>query len=409
MVRVAPFKAIRPVPHKAAHVASLPYDVVTTAEARAMAQGEPDSFLHVVRSEVDLPEDVDPHDDAVYDQARRSLDGLLARGVLFRDGQPRMYLYRQVLAHRSQIGVVCCCHVDDYEHGVIKKHEKTRQDKEDDRTRHTLTLNANAGPVFLTHRDDAAIDRLVHDDSNNRPLYHFNSSDGVTHTIWPVNDPARYVEAFAKLPAVYVADGHHRSASAARAAVERRRDDPDRGDDEPYDWFLTVLFPAGQLKILPYNRVVADLRDRTPAEMIEALQSVGAVSVTDQPQPDRPGVFCIYLDGRWHRLELDPASIDRSDPIASLDVSLLQDRVLAPLLGIEDPRTDRRIDFIGGIRGTDALEQRVDAGDSAIAFSLYPTSIEQLLTVADADRVMPPKSTWFEPKLRSGLLVHELD
>lgn len=409
MLRISPFAALRPQPNQAARVASVPYDVVNTAEARALAAGNPLSFLHVVKPEIDLPDGRDPYDDAVYAKARENLDRLRDTSVLIRDPEPGIYVYRQVMRHRSQVGVVCCCHVEDYLADVIRKHEKTRQDKENDRTRLTLALNANAGPVFLTYRDSATIDDMVQTDMNSRPLYHFNAPDGVTHTVWRVARPEAYVGAFGMIPTVYVADGHHRSASAARAGLERREANPHHTGDERYNWFLSVLFPAGQLNILPYHRLIMDLGAHTGEAALARLGEVGAVTPTDDPTPDRSGVFCVFLDGQWHRLEIPAPSIDRDDPVASLDVALLHERVLGPIFGIGDPRTDPRIDFVGGIRGTAELERRVREGNAAAAFSMYATTIDQLLAVADAGLMMPPKSTWFEPKLRSGLLIHELD
>jgi uncharacterized protein (DUF1015 family) len=407
-MRLNPFRPIRPRPDLAAQVASVPYDVVNRGEAAELARGNPHSFLHVGRSDIDLPEDVDPYDPRIYRRAREALDELLARGTLLRDPEPRLFVYRQVMDGRSQTGVVGCVHVDDYEHDVIRKHEKTRQDKEDDRTRHVLTLNANAEPVFLTYRGRADIDRMVEEVTSSAPLYDFTAPDGVRHTVWPVSDSRALAEAFGPIPHAYVADGHHRSASAWRAGKELRARSPSHRGDEEYNWFLAVLFPSDQLRILPYNRVVRDLDGQTPALVLERLRGLGKLSGATNPVPERSGVFCIYLDGRWHRLELDQVGIDRSDPIASLDVSLLQDRVLSPILGIGDPRTDKRIDFVGGIRGTAELERRVRSGEMAIAFSLFPTTLDQLMAVSDAGHVMPPKSTWFEPKLRSGLFVHEL-
>ncbi len=408
MLRISPFAAIRPEPDQAARVASVPYDVVNTAEARELAEGNPVSFLHVVRPEIDLPEGTGLYDDAVYAKARENLDRLIGDGTLIREGEPKLYIYRQVMDHREQTGLVCCCHIDDYANDLIKKHEKTRKDKEDDRTRHVITLNANTGPVFLTYRNLRAIDALITGDRNTRPLFHFVAPDGVTHTVWAAQDPQAYVEAFKQVPCAFVADGHHRSASAARAGADRRRANSSHTGEEEYNWFLTVLFPAAQLNILPYNRVVKDLNGQSVDEVLKRLSEVGTLTKTDNPTPEKPGVFCLYLDGAWRRLELDEASIDRADPIRSLDVALLQDRVLGPIFGIGDPRTDKRIDFVGGIRGTGELEKRVDAGE-AMGVSMFPTSIEQLMDVADAGLVMPPKSTWFEPKLRSGLFVHSLD
>jgi uncharacterized protein (DUF1015 family) len=407
-VRLHPFRAVRPKPELASAVAAVPYDVVNRSEAAELARGNPHSFLHVGRSDIDLPDDTDPHDPRIYTQAREALDRFLTQGILARDQEPALYLYRQIMDGRIQTGVVGCVHVDDYERDIIRKHEKTRPDKEDDRTRHVLTLNAHAEPVFLTYRENSVVDTLADQLLTTRPLYDFTASDGVRHTVWRVADPAPWVEAFGRIPCAYVADGHHRCASAWRAGKERRSSNPLHRGDEEYNWFLAVLFPAGQLAILPYNRVVRDLGGKSPAEVLRELGRIGRLTSTAQATPARPGSFCIYLAGSWHLLELDEQTIDRRNPIGSLDVSLLQDRVLTPILGIGDPRTDKRIDFVGGIRGTDELERRVDAGEMAIAFSLYPTTLDQLMAVSDVGAVMPPKSTWFEPKLRSGLFVHEL-
>ncbi|MBA3258394.1 MAG: DUF1015 domain-containing protein [Gemmatimonadales bacterium] len=407
-MRLNPFRAVRPVPELAARVAAVPYDVVNRAEAAELARGNPHSFLHVGRSDIDLPDDVDQYDPRIYAQAREALEGLVARGTLLRDPAPGLYLYRQVMDGRIQTGIVGCVHIDDYERDVIRKHEKTRPDKEDDRTRHVLTLNANAEPVFLTYRGRPEIDALADSTLGTEPLYDFTAPDGVRHTVWQVPDPAAFVRAFGEVPCAYVADGHHRSASAWRAGKELRARNPGRAGDAEYEWFLAVLFPADQLRILPYNRVVKDSNGMSPGDVLARLARVGTLAPADAPVPPHPGCFAFYLAGAWYLLELDPASIDRADPIASLDVSLLQDRVLAPIFAIGDPRTDKRIDCVGGIRGPKELERRVDSGDAAIAFSLYPTTLDQLIAVSDAGQVMPPKSTWFEPKLRSGLFVHEL-
>lgn len=408
-MRLNPFRALRPPPELAARVAAVPYDVVDRAEAAALAENNPHSFLHVGRSDIDLPEGTDPYDPRIYATARAALDRFAAEGTLRRDERATLFLYRQVMDGRSQTGIVGCVHVDDYERDVIRKHEKTRQDKEDDRTRHVLTLSANAEPVFLTYRGLPEIDGLVQAGTSGPPLYDFTAPDGVRHTVWQVADPAPYVEAFRAVPLAYVADGHHRSASAWRAGRERRASDPRPTETAEYNWFLAVLFPAEELSILPYNRVVKDLCGQTPAQVLERLGALGQVEPTSDPVPPGPGSWCVYLAGQWHRVTIDPATIDRSDPIASLDVSLLQDRVLGPILGIGDPRTDKRIDFVGGIRGPAELARRVDSGAAAIAFSMYPTTLAQLMAVSDAGQIMPPKSTWFEPKLRSGLFVHTLD
>jgi uncharacterized protein (DUF1015 family) len=407
-MRLHPFRALRPAPELAERVAAVPYDVVTRAEAAALAEGNPLSFLHVGRSDIDLPENVDPHDPRIYASAREALDRFQAEGTLVREATPSLYLYRQIMGGREQTGVVGCVHIDDYEHDVIRKHEKTRRDKEDDRTRHVLTLRANAEPVFLTYRGRHDIEELGRRVVASDPLYDFTAPDGVRHTAWRIPDPGPFLDAFRAVPHAYVADGHHRSASAWRAGRELRQAPAQYRGDGEYNWFLAVLFPAEQLRILPYNRLVRDLAGLEPSEVLARLARVGRVNVTDQPDPPRPGSFGVFLMNCWYRLDLDERTIDRSDPITSLDVSLLQDRVLGPILGVGDPRTDERIDFVGGIRGTAELERRVRSGETAIAFALYPTTVEQLMAVSDAGKIMPPKSTWFEPKLRSGLFVHTL-
>ncbi len=414
MLRINPFTALRPQPNRAAQVASVPYDVVDTAEARELAKGNPLSFLHVVRSEIDLPEGTDPYDDAVYAKGRENLQKLIDEEILVQEDKPVMYIYRQVMNHRPQVGLVCCCHIDDYANDIIKKHEKTRKDKEDDRTRHVLRMDANAEPVFLTYHDQPQIDALMKADMNDRPLFHFNAPDGVTHTVWTVENPEAYVSAFRNVEASYIADGHHRSASAARAGAELRAKNPHHTGSEEYNWFLSVLFPASQLQILPYNRVVNDLAGLSQQAFLDRLSEISVVHSCESEThiPHEPGTVCFYLGGElrgWRKITFDPDTIDYADPIASLDVALLQSRVLEPILGIGDLRTDKRIDFVGGNRGVKELEDRVNSGRAAVAFSMYPTTIEQLLAVADAGKIMPPKSTWFEPKLRSGLFVHTLD
>ncbi|GAB5445062.1 MAG: DUF1015 family protein [Fuerstiella sp.] len=409
MPRVKPFQAIRPTPDKAADVASVPYDVVNREEAAALADGNPNSFLHVVRPDIDLPAGTDPYADEVYATARASLDRLMDEGVLTRDGEASMFVYRQVMNGVAQDGIVCCCHVDDYENNLILKHEKTRQAKEDDRTRHVLTLNAHAGPVFLTYRDIDDVTARVNEVTATEPLYDFTAADGVQHTVWRIPDSVELVQQLSAAPSFYVADGHHRSASAWRAGVERRKANPNHTGDEEYNWFLTVLFPAGQLNILAYNRIIKDLNGQSADEILEKLKQVGEVEATDDPVPQSAGSFCFYLDQHWYRVTVPADSIAQDDPIGSLDVAILEQRVLEPIFGIGDVRTDSRIDFVGGIRGTKELEKRVDSGDWACAISMYPTSIHQLMAVSDAGEIMPPKSTWFEPKLRSGLLVHSLD
>ena len=408
-MRIKAFRALRPRAELAARVAAVPYDVVSRTEAAALAEGNPDSFLHVGRSDIDLPADTDPYDPRIYAAAKTALDRLIAGGTLVRDAEPALFLYRQIMDGRTQTGVVACVHVDDYECDIIRKHEKTRKDKEDDRTRHMLTLNAHAEPVFLTYRSRPELDRLSGAAAASPALYDFAAADGVRHMVWRLSDVKPWVDAFARVPLAYVADGHHRSASAWRAGRERRAGNPRHSGDEEYNWFLAVLFPSSELRILPYNRLMKDLNGLSPAGFRARLAEVGRLEATTDPTPPAPGSFCFFFDGRWERLTLDPRSLDRGDPIGSLDVSLLHDRILGPILGIGDPRTDKRLDFVGGIRGPDELERRVRSGEMALAISIYPTTLEQLLAVADAGEIMPPKSTWFEPKLRSGLFVHELD
>ncbi|MEM6470147.1 MAG: DUF1015 family protein [Planctomycetota bacterium] len=409
MPRVKPFRAVRPSPEKAAQVASVPYDVVNREEAVELAQGNPDSFLHVVRPDIDLPAETNPYADEIYTTAAKNLQRMIQDGVLEQDFSDSVFLYRQIMDGKSQVGIVCCCHVEDYENDRIKKHEFTRPAKEDDRTRHVMTLGAHAGPVFLTYRDDESVNARVEAAIRSEPLYDFVADDGVQHTVWKIDEPAEYILRLTNVPDFYVADGHHRAASAWRAGKDRREANPTHQGDEEYNWFLTVLFPASQLKILAYNRVIKDLNGKSSDEVLSQLSAVGEVVETDQPIPTSAGQFCVYLGDKWYRVSVPAESIDQNDAIESLDVAILERRVIGPIFGINDVRTDPRIDFVGGIRGTGELEKRVDSGEWAFAVSMYPTSIEQLMAVSDAGEVMPPKSTWFEPKLRSGLLVHLLD
>lgn len=409
MPRVKPFRAIRPTPETAEQVASVPYDVVNREEAVALAEGNSSSFLHVVRPDIDLPADTSPYADEVYETARKNLDGLIESGVLIQDEGEKLFAYRQIMNGVAQVGIVCCCHVEDYENNLILKHEKTRKVKEDDRTRHLLTLNAHAGPVFLTYRDVADIDGIVSKAMESDPVYDFTAPDDVQHTVWEIDATDECSGLLSAVPHFYVADGHHRSASAWRAGVERRDANSSHSGNEEYNWFLTVLFPAGQLNILAYNRVIKDLNGQSVDEVLTKLGAVGELTPTNDPVPEAAGTFCIYLKDSWYKLTVPADSIDQSDAITSLDVALLEQRILEPIFGIGDVRTDSRIDFVGGIRGTQALEKRVASGDWECAVSMYPTSIEQLMAVSDAGEIMPPKSTWFEPKLRSGLLVHSLD
>ncbi len=409
MIKIYPFKALMPPSEAAQFVASEPYDVIDTEEARERAQGNDRSFLHVVRSEIDFPVGTDPYGPEIYRKAADNLEALIRNRNLIEQESEGIYIYRQVYEGREQYGVVCCYDVEHYRSGEIKKHEKTRPVKEDDRTRHMTTSSAHAEPVFLAFNDDERIEQLLRQDASREPFIDFVANDGVSHTIWPVADPAAYVAAFAELDRLYIADGHHRTAASERAAAQRQADNPDHRGDEEYNRILAVLFPAGQLKILPYNRVVVDLHGLSRDQFLDRLRSAGTVEATSDPQPPSPGSVCVYAGEGWYRLTFDPAQIDTDDPIQSLDVALLQNIVLTPILGVGDPRTDHRIDFVGGIRGTQELERLVDSGRMAVAFSMYPTSMQQLIRVSDAGMIMPPKSTWFEPKLRSGLFVHRIE
>lgn len=409
MIRIYPFRALMPPPTDAAKIACEPYDVISTEEARERSTGNPKSFLHVVRSEIDLPEDADPHAAAVYDVAAKNLQSMIDSGLLIEQGSPAIFIYRQIWQGREQYGVVCCCDAAQYRSGHIKKHEKTRPDKEDDRTRHMTTCSAHAEPVFLTFRDTDQIGKLIKSDSSGKPSIDFTANDGVSHAVWQVANPQAYVDAFAELDALYIADGHHRTAGGERAATERQRDNPQHAGNEEYNRILSVAFPASHLRILAYNRIVKDIGEMSREELMTKLGSIGKLTPIADPVPKKAGSVCVYAGAGWHLLEFPADSIDQTDPINSLDVSLLQSRVLEPVLAVGDPRTDARIGFVGGIRGTKELEKLIDSGKAGVAFSMFPTSIEQLLNVSDAGQIMPPKSTWFEPKLRSGIFVHRFE
>ena len=419
-MRLHPFRALHPTPASVRAVVSPPYDVMSTPEARAMVHGNPLSFLHVVRPEVDLPEGTDPHADEVYDTARANLERLVERGALVRDEQPALWLYQLKMGDHTQTGYVGCAEVEDYAQGRIKKHEHTRRDKEDDRARHVDTTNANTGPVFLTCRGTKELTYLPVELADGPPDLDVVGPGGVRHTLWAVRDRDaldRIAAAFEAEDAFYIADGHHRAASAFRARELRRARTPGAPAEAPWERFLAVVFPADALRIMPYNRVVVDLGDgqggapRTVDAFLEAVGERFEVGPPAGPaSPPRRGTFSLYVGGAWRLLTPYPETLRAAgdDPVDSLDVALLQTHLLEPVLGIEDPRTDPRIDFVGGIRGTDELVHRVDQQGGGCAVSMYPTSIGDLLAVADAGRVMPPKSTWFEPKLASGLLVHPL-
>jgi uncharacterized protein (DUF1015 family) len=398
-----PFRALHPTPASAASVAAVPYDVVTAEEARALAAGNPLSFLHVSRAEIDLPPDTDPYSDLVYDTAVTNFERLRSAAPLVVEATPHVYVYRLRAGGHEQTGVAACFSIDEYDRDVIRKHEKTRRDKEDDRTRHMLALRAQTGPAFLTYRADPAIDALVDRTAQQPPLFDFAAPDGVQHTVWRVDDGDRraLVEAFRAVETLYIADGHHRAASAARARQQLQGAGRASGE---WDSFLAVAFPDDQMQVLAYNRVVRDLGRYTPESFLDALRQQFEV-IEGPAAPARPGQVSLYLQGRWYTLTLGtpPAGTPAAD---RLDVSRLQEAVLGPLLGIGDVRTDKRIDFVGGARGTGELERVVSSGHAAVAFSMYPVSVADLMAVCDAGGIMPPKSTWFEPKLRDGLLVH---
>ena len=404
-MNIRPFSAVRPTPEKASAVAAVPYDVVDTAEARALAAGNPASFLHVSRPEIDMPEGTDCASPEAYAQAKKALDGLRASGVLVQDPDPKFYAYRQVMGNHAQTGIVATFDAKDYLAGVLKQHEKTRKDKEDDRTRHIEILKAHTGPAFLTYKDDPAIDAIVAEACAGAPLYDFVAPDGIRHTVWEIAyghecRADELVELFARIPAAYIADGHHRSAAASRYAKENDFAGESR-------WYLAVAFPASQLKILPYNRLVADLNGLTADQLLAKARDIFTVTEVADGMPAAGRHARMFLAGKWYDLAWEvPAG---TDVVSSLDVSVLQDRFLAPVLGIDDPRTSPRMSFMGGVRPLDELKGRVESGRDAVAFSMYPVTVGEMMDIADAGAVMPPKSTWFEPKLRSGLFVHVVD
>lgn len=402
MATLSPFRALRPPAALAAQVASPPYDVVSTKEARALAAGNADSFLRVSRPEIDLPEGVDEHSDPVYAKGRENLDELVRRGVLRADPEPRLYVYAQRMGEHRQTGLVACASVDEYDRDVIKKHEKTRADKEDDRVRHIDTLSAHDEPVFLTYRAVPDLDTAIEEVKRAAPEYDLVTPDGVAHQLWVVPPAlgARIEQLFRGVPALYVADGHHRSAAASRVHAARR------GQPGEHGAFLAVVFPHDQMQILAYNRLVRDPQRRSPDALLGALRQVLDLEPAKDARPDHPLAFGVYLGGRWWHAHVRKGSFDASDPVKALDCSIAQDQLLEPLFGIRDPRTSKDVDFVGGIRGHQELERRVNEEGWSLALHLFPTRIEQLIAVSDAGKLMPPKSTWFEPKLRSGLFVH---
>ncbi|MCK5148868.1 DUF1015 domain-containing protein [bacterium] len=421
MARVRPFRGMRPVPDKIAQVASPPYDVLNSAEARIKVKGNPVSFLHIVKPEIDLPEEIDLHDPKVYAKAGENLRKFISDGVMRQDDVPCYYVYKLRMGDHEQVGIVVAASAEEYEQDLIKKHEFTRPDKENDRMTHIDSLNAQCGPVFLTYRADAKIDTLISKAMQEEPVYDFTGDYDVQHTLYIISN-ADEVEAIRKafeaVPALYVADGHHRSAAGTRVAKARREANANHTGEEEYNFWLAVIFPDNQMKILDYNRVVQDLNGNTKEQFISRIEEKFTVTAYNPScsgccdrayHPEGFHCFGMYIDSQWYKLRALEHSYDAADPIKSLDVSIMQENLLNPILGIDDPRTNTRINFVGGIRGLGELEKLVDSGDFKVAFALYPTSIDQLLAVADAGEVMPPKSTWFEPKLASGVVVHMLD
>lgn len=413
MAKVVPFHGLRPQKELAEKVASPPYDVLNSKEAREMATGNPISFLHINKPEIDLPEDIDLYDDSVYAQGRKNLDKMIADGVFKKDESACFYLYAQQWKDHRQVGLVCGASITEYIEDKIKKHELTREEKENDRIRHIEALGAQAGPVFLTYRAKGEIDKQMAIIQEKDPDYDFTADDGIRHTFWVISSKKRVemiANLFSQVPELYVADGHHRSASATIIGQKRRKANPNYKGSEPWNYMLAVLFPHDQLMILPYNRVLVDLNGLSKDEYIAKIEEKFYVSRGNGAfEPDRTKLFGMYLDGTWYRLEAKPGTFDENDPVDSLDSAILQNNLLAPIHGIENPRKDKRIDFVGGIRGLGELEKRVNSGEMTVAFSLHATTIDQLMAIADAGKIMPPKSTWFEPKLRSGLVVHQID
>lgn len=412
MPLVKPFRGLRPVVEKASDVIAPPYDVLNTAEARERVKGHPLSFLHISKPEIDLPEGTDPYAAEVYEKGAENLQKLINDKVLMRDEKACYYVYRLIMGEHQQTGLVVTASVADYDTNRIRKHEYTRPDKEDDRVRQIDALDAQTGPVFLTYRNNKIVEDITNNVSKNQPTYDLTADDGVKHTIWVVTDDKdinTLTETFDAMDCLYIADGHHRSASASRIAAERNKDKSER-IDASHDYFLSVIFPDNQMQILDYNRVITDLNGLSESDLIEKIKTSFSIeAVNEIYKPKKSTEFSMYLKGQWYKLQVKAELIPENDPVASLDISLLQNNLIEPLLGVSDPRRDKRIDFVGGIRGLEELEKRVNSGEMQVAFAIYPTSLAQLMDVADANEVMPPKSTWFEPKLADGLVSHVLD
>lgn len=410
---IRPFKGVRPNADYASQIAALPYDVYSSKEAREVVKDKPYSFLRIDRAETFFPEDVDIYSKQVYEKARDTLYDMLQKGLFIQDEKPSLYIYQLTMDARAQTGLVACTSIDEYMNNGIKKHELTRADKEQDRINHVDYCDANTGPIFLTYKQQEEINKLIETwMTKNSPVYDFVAEDGIRHAVWVIDDEAQIVNLqneFSKVSSLYIADGHHRAASAVKVGLKRRQENPGFSGDEEFNYFLSVIFPDKQLKIMDYNRVVKDLNGLSEEEFLEKISEKFDIieKSTEIIQPTKKGTFGMYLDGKWYLIEAKKGTYDEKDPVLSLDVSILQTNLLAPILAIGDPRVDKRIDFVGGIRGLAELERRVTT-DMKVAFAMVPTSISELMEIADADELMPPKSTWFEPKLRSGLFIHLL-
>ena len=405
-MRIKAFRALRPPADLAATVSAPPYDVVNTEQARRLAAGNPRSFLHISRAEIDLPDGTDPYSDAVYSGAAAAFAAFRKDGILVKDREPGLFAYRQQMGNHSQTGIVVCCHIEDYENKVIRQHEKTLQAKEADRARHIKALNAQAGPIFIVYRDVPSLNRIVAAPAENALVFDFTSPDGIRHTGWKIGHGGDIEKAFANVPRSYIADGHHRFAAAVGIGRERRATNPSHTGAEEYNWVMAVLFPGSQLRILPYNRIVRDLNNMEPAEFLARISERFSARESDGSAPTSQGSVKMYMSGKWHELSWTPV-LEAGRP-RILDVSFLQDNLLGPALGIDDPRTSKRIEFVGGFKSVQEMVERVDSGGCAVAFSMCPVAIEDVMAYSDADLIMPPKSTWFEPKLRSGLFIHAL-
>ena len=412
-MKLRAFKGLRPVKEKVYRVASRPYDVLNSAEARIEAEGNPDSFLKVVKPEISLPVDVDPYSSVVYETGKQNFQAMLEQGIFFQEEKPCLYIYELIMNGRSQTGIVGCAAVEDYMNNLIKKHELTRPDKEVDRKHHMRISMMNAEPVFFAYKADAQLDKVVEKIKNGDPEYAFTADDGIEHKLWLVDNDStinNIIAEFEKMPASYVADGHHRTAAAAQVGVDLKNENSNHTGEEEYNYFLAVHFPDNQLEIIDYNRVLEDLNGLDNASFLLEISKFFQVEKIDKAvKPGRPHEMGMYLSGQWYMLKVNTAIVGDEDPIGALDVTILSRHILEPILDVHDLRTDKRIEFIGGIRGLDELERRVDSGNMAVAFAMFPVSMKQLMTIADKDLIMPPKVTWFEPKLRSGLVVHSLE